>query len=366
MSTPQTLPGTVKHQVIAGFTQAAGRYDEGGTEFFTAMGTRLVDLADVRPGARVLDVGCGKGAVTLPAARLAGEHRPRLCHRPGRPDAGRRSSAGPRLRAGHHHRYARRRRRPAVRGRDLRRHPGRVCDPAPAAASTGRAALAGPAHTGRHRRFLLGPGPGPPLGTGDGRPGCPRPARHVQVRGVLPPAPVRRHRSGGPDAHRERLPGRAHAHLRHRHRSTTARPSGGPPASRRPRGPSPGGTSRPPGWTPPASTPSPSWTTCADPAARSPAPSPSPAPPAAGGRNDQKRAADPLGTGNLAARMSRIPHQPARHRRHAVLPRGRHPATCSPCSPRPKPWTGCAPSCVSRKPGSAPTCPASPEFTTSS
>ena len=73
MSTPQTLPGAVKHQVIAGFTQAAARYDTGGTEFFTAMGTRLVEQAQIGPGARVLDVGCGKGAVTLPAARLAGE-----------------------------------------------------------------------------------------------------------------------------------------------------------------------------------------------------------------------------------------------------------------------------------------------------
>ena len=73
MSAPQALPGTVKHQVIAGFTQAASGYDEGGTEFFTDMGARLAGQAGVRPGAHVLDVGCGKGAVTIPAARLAGE-----------------------------------------------------------------------------------------------------------------------------------------------------------------------------------------------------------------------------------------------------------------------------------------------------
>ena len=72
MSAPQTLPAAVKDQVIAGFTQAASGYDEGGTEFFQQMGARLVDQAGVRPGAHVLDVGCGKGAVTLPAARLAG------------------------------------------------------------------------------------------------------------------------------------------------------------------------------------------------------------------------------------------------------------------------------------------------------
>ena len=73
MSTPQALPGSVKDQVIGGFAQAASRFDEGGTEFFTDMGCRLVDQAGVRPGARVLDVGCGKGAVTIPAARLAGD-----------------------------------------------------------------------------------------------------------------------------------------------------------------------------------------------------------------------------------------------------------------------------------------------------
>ena len=73
MSAPQTLPAAVKDQVIAGFTQAASGYDEGGTEFFQQMGARLAGQAAVRPGAHVLDAGCGKGAVTLPAARLAGE-----------------------------------------------------------------------------------------------------------------------------------------------------------------------------------------------------------------------------------------------------------------------------------------------------
>ena len=38
MSSTPALPGSVKDQVIGGFTQAAGRFDEGGTEFFTDMG----------------------------------------------------------------------------------------------------------------------------------------------------------------------------------------------------------------------------------------------------------------------------------------------------------------------------------------
>ena len=106
MSTPKVLPATVKHQVIAGFTQAAARYDEGGTEFFEDMGCHLVDLAGVKPGAHVLDAGCGKGAVTIPAARLAGEHGqstpstwPSRCYRPRRPGPARAGWATSPLRA---------------------------------------------------------------------------------------------------------------------------------------------------------------------------------------------------------------------------------------------------------------------------
>jgi SAM-dependent methyltransferase len=58
--------------VTAGFSRAADRYDTGGAGFFTDMGARLVDQADVRPGMQVLDVGCGKGAVTIPAAHSVG------------------------------------------------------------------------------------------------------------------------------------------------------------------------------------------------------------------------------------------------------------------------------------------------------
>jgi ubiquinone/menaquinone biosynthesis C-methylase UbiE len=59
-------------EVTAGFTAAADRYDTGSTGFFADMGSRLVNQAGVRPGMRVLDVGCGKGAVTLSAAQSVG------------------------------------------------------------------------------------------------------------------------------------------------------------------------------------------------------------------------------------------------------------------------------------------------------
>lgn len=59
-------------RVADGFAVAAEGYDATGTEFFRAMGEHLVAQAGIGPGAVVLDIGCGKGAVTLPAARAAG------------------------------------------------------------------------------------------------------------------------------------------------------------------------------------------------------------------------------------------------------------------------------------------------------
>lgn len=70
---PSELPQLDKEQVAAGFTQAADRYDTGdGGGFFAEMGSRLAGQASVGPGMRVLDVGCGKGAVTIPAAHRVG------------------------------------------------------------------------------------------------------------------------------------------------------------------------------------------------------------------------------------------------------------------------------------------------------
>jgi ubiquinone/menaquinone biosynthesis C-methylase UbiE len=65
-------PRAAAGAVAEGFDAAAEAYDATGTEFFAHLARQLVDLAGIRPGATVLDVGCGKGAATVPAAQAAG------------------------------------------------------------------------------------------------------------------------------------------------------------------------------------------------------------------------------------------------------------------------------------------------------
>src|SRR5579875_3745067 len=59
-------------QVTAAYEAAAPNYDGFGVPFFTVVGAQLVQVAGIRAGDRVLDIGCGAGAVTIPAARAAG------------------------------------------------------------------------------------------------------------------------------------------------------------------------------------------------------------------------------------------------------------------------------------------------------
>jgi SAM-dependent methyltransferase len=67
-------PQVVKQQVSEGFAAAAAGYDTTGTEFFAVMGDHLVTHAQIPMGAWVLDVGCGKGAVSIPAASATGPY----------------------------------------------------------------------------------------------------------------------------------------------------------------------------------------------------------------------------------------------------------------------------------------------------
>ena len=55
--------------VTAAFDQAAARYDTYGPQFAAPIAERLVAQAGLQPGWRVLDAGCGAGAVTIRAAR---------------------------------------------------------------------------------------------------------------------------------------------------------------------------------------------------------------------------------------------------------------------------------------------------------
>jgi ubiquinone/menaquinone biosynthesis C-methylase UbiE len=50
------------------FDRAAPTYDEVAGAYHDHFGARLVELAGVGPGDAVLDVGCGRGAVLIPAA----------------------------------------------------------------------------------------------------------------------------------------------------------------------------------------------------------------------------------------------------------------------------------------------------------
>lgn len=54
------------------FDLVADSYGQSGDGFFSGMGTRLAAAAGLRPGDRVLDLGCGRGAVLFAAAALVG------------------------------------------------------------------------------------------------------------------------------------------------------------------------------------------------------------------------------------------------------------------------------------------------------
>lgn len=69
---PGRMCTMAENSVVAAFDAAAGTYDQVGVDFFSPFGAELVRRAGVRAGERVLDVGCGRGAVLFPAARAVG------------------------------------------------------------------------------------------------------------------------------------------------------------------------------------------------------------------------------------------------------------------------------------------------------
>ncbi|MCI0476980.1 MAG: class I SAM-dependent methyltransferase, partial [Anaerolineales bacterium] len=69
----RNLPVATKPMIEELFDGAAARYDREGPSIFQRWGARLVELMDLRGGARVLDIATGRGAVLLPAAQLVGK-----------------------------------------------------------------------------------------------------------------------------------------------------------------------------------------------------------------------------------------------------------------------------------------------------
>jgi len=61
-----------KHEVAGIFGRAAPTYDRVGPRFFSHFGRRLVTLAQIPGGAKVLDVATGRGAVLFSAADVVG------------------------------------------------------------------------------------------------------------------------------------------------------------------------------------------------------------------------------------------------------------------------------------------------------
>ena len=54
------------------FTKVSKGFDQTGPKFFSHFGELLVNFSDIKEGSKVLDVGCGRGASLIPAAKLVG------------------------------------------------------------------------------------------------------------------------------------------------------------------------------------------------------------------------------------------------------------------------------------------------------
>jgi ubiquinone/menaquinone biosynthesis C-methylase UbiE len=71
---PNENPENAEHkqEIASVFGRGAASYGQVGPPFFSHFGRRLVELAHVPNGARVLDIATGRGAVLFPAAEAVG------------------------------------------------------------------------------------------------------------------------------------------------------------------------------------------------------------------------------------------------------------------------------------------------------
>lgn len=68
----ELAPERVRGLIAETFDHTADEYDQLGVDFFGTFGQWLVDAAELSPGDRVVDLGCGRGATTFPAADAVG------------------------------------------------------------------------------------------------------------------------------------------------------------------------------------------------------------------------------------------------------------------------------------------------------